>query len=218
VSCFAKRTLIHGIHTNPLSSTLRFNLATILREKNVLPGFISDYLRLLATGLHLDRTHLPSRLAIAAAEYDTGNILNSEVHLIDALHTLRLRNLSRLRCHLSDHTLRLHGTAVRILILTNIAVLHQRHGQHVSAEGRYKQIAQLRPHLLGTHKHLHVHASWCQSTNALAMFLARSHRDIGDKSSINKETSKILQCAMEVPMKLLQELTVLHKILYISGH
>ena len=162
----------------------------------------SEARRQLAAGLQLDRTHMLSRIAIAADEYDNGNVLGSEVHLVDALHALRsLRLQVRSRCELNGRALMSQTSATRILVLTNIAVLHQRCGEHKSAEDRYKQIKDLSPHLLGNHIDLLTHVCWCEATNTLAVLLnsKRNMRDVSfDLGTNGEESCRVLQYIIKV--------------------
>ena len=134
-------------------------------------------LRQLVANLQLDSDHIPSNLAIAADEFDRGNILMSEMYLIDALRKLRLPNLPFSKLKVRDRTLASH-LAVRVRILTNIAVLHQRCGDFRSAERRYGQIFELNYHLLGTHTQLQAYALWCKATNTTAILLTENRHSV----------------------------------------
>lgn len=195
----AKRVLLHGVHISPASATLHFNLATMLRATSIessSPTATVVAKRQLAAGLQLDHTHMFSRVAIAADEYDEGNTLGSEVHLIETLHILRsVRLRIQPSCELSSRSLMSQTSSVRILILTNIAVLHQRRGEHKSAEARYKQIRDLGPHLLGNYVHLLVHACWCEATNTLASLLVNKAKFRDTSPDLD---GRVLQWTLEV--------------------
>ena len=114
--------------------------------------------RQLIASVQLDHTHILARAAIAADESDGGNSFGSELQLVDALYSLRsLRWQVRNTSELGFQALLSHFSAQRILILTNIAVLHQRRGESKTAKARYQQVRELSSHLLGGHRQLLVH-------------------------------------------------------------
>jgi len=194
VSFLAKRTLIHGLHCCPISPTLRFNLATLLREQNHLssrPACVDVLsLRQLVANLQLHCDHIPTHLAIAADECDRGNVLSSELYLVNALYQLRERRLP-LRNALNHQVLQSNSFAMRTLILTNIAVLHQRGGKFRSAERRYRQIAEINCQF--SEVQLKAHALWCESTNIAAISFAGGRR-------VKGEIGATLQHALEATM------------------
>jgi len=158
--------------------------------------------RQLIASVQLDHTHILARAAIAADESDGGNSFGSELQLVDALYSLRsLRWQVRNTSELGFQALLSHFSAQRILILTNIAVLHQRRGESKTAKARYQQVRELSSHLLGGHRQLLVHARWCEVTNSLADLTNRSgniqgkpmHSNSGDMNSGHS-----LHCDMEV--------------------
>ena len=201
MSLLAKRAVLHGIHVNPASATSRFNLAMMVRAQ--VRESTSTVRRQLIASLQLNQTHMLTRLAIAAEECDYGNNLGSEIHLIEALYGLRSLDLQSRYFHgFGCCALSSHVSALRILILTNFAVLHQRRGESKSAQARYQQIKELSPHLPEGHNHLIVHATWCEATHTLAAMLE-------NESSMNTETRSViggtdpsdaLKRALEVPM------------------